>query len=1746
MKICRSNEKKQTIRFDTDPDRTAKAKKTKKKAAFLSVALSGAMIVGLFSAVFVVEPEKVSAATESLPGIEKIKTNLNNGAEVLNILEITDEEKNAVFGYSIEGQEPVDLVKDVLKTAVPGENQTGLAARRSAGDGYFWSLVSKELIYANSTKHQLTFTKEFNEYYPWDYANYDDLKELSLDTKETVNVTGSYEFSGDHKGSFTPTGNSYGVDASSGTYAQDIATYGGSFIPAEDIEDSKKDDYIFYIPEFVKFYVDADNEGKAHFYTKLNSETGEPEDEFTLNARNLDGKYVMTTTEDKDGNLVSYDYYGTFGETNRWERKTELDENGRRVLKPYYYLDSLMENDKLPKIGEKIDGECFALQISKVSLVSFEASYPYKRYFTFDPQGFEYVGEDSGNYNISVASVQNDTGYKKAEGIESGSINFYVIYDKEYYYCDVKNNNLFLKYVLDYDLNSSDEVLSRAASGIDVDVVKYTELSENANDAGQNYALLDYDLIVLQPGEGHFEFPYTREGDTIISPEADAFVEKLKAPALEGTAIIFSADRGDYGYKDEEHDAPHWLLTGRIIAEFIKQKYSKEDYVEGSDATSKKGLLAYPDGAGRWGTTDNRYNRGYVDGSLLFYKNDSNREVFLNNDLSDKIPEMYYSEGSAFDGVYEEIQYENYLRRTAGSTDLLSEDYIHLGTLIRYILNYKSKRQQTLKTSVKILEIEPTNRSELRVNGVAYPDGKDMNNKGAYTGDKDDLKSFVYDWFGGTYNDSTITLSTMSTYEFVGKIDDITEDFDLVYIGADITDFHKDANGATVFNDTGMNGLVYYNIGDFNFNNDVRTINGNKYNRAKGLIGNDSGNDNLLKVRYSGNDLTEKKLNELEAFADAGYPIIFADNLLKDKSSVEKTVNNERVDVNSRMYSFIKYVAGKDNTYRSTDASNSENTSKLMRQLSLSKPVIDFVEGGRPLDYGGMNNKNAISNRTLEFTFKILNETDPTPLSTTYSLHLYIDKGSDGIFSADDEIDIASYLTENGVSSSTRSLFGSHIYTLSRPLPDTIKGMVSWKLLVQVNGGKLHASKKGYAYTPVRVAGENENTGDPITINILQINPQKTRYTADTSDPVGTRDTYALDWQNTINWQNEQEKAIGEKAPFAKYFKDLKDEGDYILNITTVTPGEENDYYNNYHDEAYYAAPENAKYNINSGAYNMLIIGFGDAYGELVDKTAVAVNEFIDSGRAVLFSHDNTAPCNSKYVYDYDTSGGGHGYYFNTIIRDRVGLDRYGITDSETEFSYDAWNKYRLGGSGGVLYNSQSLTPKQRDDVEAAGYDIAYKPSSIDDDEGKTDPFVHGFTDLYLEGMNPYTGSDSYRKYKYNGVSDSMIGNIYNYYTDIVTKENEGQITKYPYNIEGDVTDTEEGFAPNYDSFGGGREFIKVSDTHLQYYQMNMMADDLIVWYCLGHASSKSDNDLYSFVPNDVANQYYIFTRGNITYSGCGHSAVDNNARWKDPTAKEAMLFINTMIAAYRAGYSDPKFEFVSGEGENAVPVENLYLPGESVGSERTVGQDIDYSTSNYAGGKITFRFNDTNTSPNKKLTLENMKIEFENEFTDTIVFQNKIVNATFKNYWFTIDKDGHVVVPHIQNKNDGYYEQEEKVVDGRTYVTCVVTYYPDRPNENMDYSAVSTEKITFIDENGNPVENGNFISGKTYSIDMDELSRILYDTAFIQDGTYVSPKHISPNFTFKVTPMITISGVSVTGKEATLNVGTLKMFDIG
>ena len=99
--------------------------------------------------------------------------------------------------------------------------------------------------------------------------------------------------------------------------------------------------------------------------------------------------------------------------------------------------------------------------------------------------------------------------------------------------------------------------------------------------------------------------------------------------------------------------------------------------------------------------------------------------------------------------------------------------------------------------------------------------------------------------------------------------------------------------------------------------------------------------------------------------------------------------------------------------------------------------------------------------------------------------------------------------------------------------------------------------------------------------------------------------------------------------------------------------------------------------------------------------------------------------------------------------------------------------------------------------------------------------------------------------------------------TTTASQVNEGAITEYPYKIDKKIT---------------------VASTHFQYYQLALEENadkddsgDLVVWYCLGDKDNKNGNGYYDHSPNDVRNNYYIYSYKNIIYTGVGHKPVTNN-----------------------------------------------------------------------------------------------------------------------------------------------------------------------------------------------------------------------------------------------------------------------------
>ncbi|NLT14344.1 MAG: DUF5057 domain-containing protein [Clostridiales bacterium] len=600
-------------------------------------------------------------------------------------------------------------------------------------------------------------------------------------------------------------------------------------------------------------------------------------------------------------------------------------------------------------------------------------------------------------------------------------------------------------------------------------------------------------------------------------------------------------------------------------------------------------------------------------------------------------------------------------------------------------------------------------------------------------------------------------------------------------------------------------------------------------------------------------------------------------------------VSTATVDQCSQVYSFLDTVTGRANVFTESGALGSKNT--IVQYLNLSKPKIVLTES--PVAYTGPGGAS-LAGKTVRYTFTIENETDVTPADTRYDCNLYFDMNADGRYKFPEEqlADIA--ITDSGGSVvRTGELKAGVAYTVTRTLPDEYVGIVPWQLeVVKVGQARVHASAHGYTH----VAGVKTN------INILQI---LNGNTIGSSLNLITNSTYLSNFDDATDFNLVISTVT---------MSTLNANGPYTVTTKNVsTTG---------------ATTTNEEFSSRSALfehYDMLILGFSDCYGNLNKDAANAVVGFIDSGKSVLFTHDTTSRCNLP-VNQYATTAGttvDHdsyywGYYFNTILRSAVGLDRYGVTDSDygvTRFS-PLWvenDEQKINVAAGALsYSSwydDAQTVTYAAEMTGAGYSVAYKPVSGGTAK-VTVPEVQGVSRLELVTQNRanYKASFQDADSGYNTVQNG------NYLTKSVSQVNEGQITTYPFNLN------LKGFAAPDDTSAPLRNSstMTIVDTHNQYYQLNMNSDDIVVWYCLADGTYSSDN-VYGYIPNDAMNNYYIYSVGNITYSGAGHSG--DNA-----SADEAKLFINTMIAAYRTTAEPPEVTFVDPADPNKVIADVFYV----------------------------------------------------------------------------------------------------------------------------------------------------------------------------------------------------------------------------
>lgn len=728
-----------------------------------------------------------------------------------------------------------------------------------------------------------------------------------------------------------------------------------------------------------------------------------------------------------------------------------------------------------------------------------------------------------------------------------------------------------------------------------------------------------------------------------------------------------------------------------------------------------------------------------------------------------------------------------------------------------------------------------------------------------------------------------VTINSMTASEFVGHIDDIASEYDMIYISD-----RKNSNNNDLI--TGSGNLRYSHVGAGR----QATTGTKELHKLLGQLDNEYdqnwiGNKGIRRFapfntyssegggyfRGSGNDMTSEECEELLEFVKSGYPVVLGNSLLNS----DRTVDTDEVDNSSYYYEFLSQAISYDNVVTKSELDSGQKDMNFY--FNLTKPVIQFDEnGGRPKEPTRIGeaetDENGYIDGELKYTFTIENDSEVTPMSTTYDCELYLDLNFDGNFSEkESQKNYMVIQDENGNVLSQKDygngdmryeLKSGQKYTVTRKIPADYFKVITWKLKLTNNrNAYIHTSEIGYA--------KQKNTGTPQQINVLQLIPERCTWNLKTD------------------------------TNFQKWLKQIED---FNINITTKTVNEIKTY-------------TRADMDSLLSDKQMLVIGFADVYQDISNDNGQvnAILDFVKSGKSIIFSHDTTSYVNydkdkmyekiatTEYGVDENTNryydkwlfetakNPTWGLSLNTILRSVVGMDRYGITSDETIGNQTVSQLLKKGQ--GLDSSSVSFS-----DLISVSGDIAYSTGS-----GRS---------------SSYAQPQAYTNHLVSGIKLGENGNRSK--VTSAAKINDGAITQYPFRI-GDS--------------------ISVAETHGQYYQLaleqdkdiNGMSDgktDVVVWYCLR-------DGIYDYSPNDVRNNYYFYSKGNVIYTGAGHSTVSGE--------EEIKLFINAMVAAANVTAVEPEIHFVKSRNPAAeIETSRYYMTDQSSwtsGENNTLEKDMTY-----------------------------------------------------------------------------------------------------------------------------------------------------------------------------------------------------------
>jgi hypothetical protein len=903
-------------------------------------------------------------------------------------------------------------------------------------------------------------------------------------------------------------------------------------------------------------------------------------------------------------------------------------------------------------------------------------------------------------------------------------------------------------------------------------------------------------------------------------------------------------------------------------------------------------------------TMDN-YAHGYVKDNvyLIPCKDAGSSASFLNAfgsiflDCSNVSGDEFAAKAAAigFGDVADTIISENTYRQVennagTGNTYDYFDQKLSEAIAVEYIISYASKREEYDLDTIQVLDIEPCTVSSSTQETI-----------------EKNIRQYLQ--LAGVTDTEKVVFTHMTSAEFISKVEDLCK-YDMIYMGLYTDTLNTDkTTGRTVYNDSDMNGLVYTNIGDIQYYSKALGLLDTEYKTAGShySITNPSGSKLIADyssgnyVRYSGNDFTDEKVKAIKNFVLSGAPVILDKDFLteaggttyvydfaRNEDGSKNTSEQGYIDNCSKVYELIEYIKDYPNVIRENEVSADSNTQQnLLQYLTLGKPVLSVTTAAKESGQEYVK----INGSVVSFDFSIENY-GSADANATFDCVLYADYNSDGRYSNTTERIGANdfSITLNGVKQTVKSKTdedgtiyyyelspntGGESYHLEYTVSSSYVGIIPVKIKVSQSGNDYrYASDEFYFFKP-------RNTKEKLKIHVLQILPTSGNNVFN----MGEKGVYDGNLTSST-------------SAFYHYLHALED---YDISI-----------------DAMKASRYVEKYNENPNFlddYDMLVLGFADdynfleQYGSLNEAATISAYEgikaFIDSGKSVLFTHDTTSYTSNPNI-DYSDWG----FTLSQLLTEDVGLDRYGVNDSlllkagikgltqggTTTYNVSDYQSLSLAYKSGILkktsYTAGELFELIVKEAKEKNKDIAYKPNS---DKTVLTSEVQGRSSITIN-----TQIDTKVGLTLKNVNTSVPTT--SFYTNSAELINEGGILIYPYNVLAKIK--------------SNNNILNVVNTHGQYFQIDMNEDadadgesDVTVWMSLA-------GDSYGAVQKDARNNYYIYTKGNVTYSGVGHFSMDYYYTGaENAAATEIQLYINTMVTAYRAGTHAPTMTLTDEDG---------------------------------------------------------------------------------------------------------------------------------------------------------------------------------------------------------------------------------------